>query len=194
MEEGMGNVHVALRYLHEALKCNQKLLGADHIQVSSSSVSLIVIYLGHLRTFLGGDKTGDIYNLTDCCKLSCHSSSSFFDGSIFLKCATWANNVANSSSQTGSRGSSCSGHYTTFELQCVYVFVTFSYYVCFLSSVATPWRYYIIDYRFLWPQLVIALSGFIIKMHYLNDICFSKQISSPLQDFGYIHTDIKFWV
>lgn len=29
MEEGMGNVHVALRYLHEALKCNQKLLGAD---------------------------------------------------------------------------------------------------------------------------------------------------------------------
>lgn len=36
MEEGMGNVHVALRYLHEALKCNQRLLGADHIQVSPS--------------------------------------------------------------------------------------------------------------------------------------------------------------
>jgi hypothetical protein len=34
MEEGLGNVHVALRYLHEALKCNQRLLGADHIQVS----------------------------------------------------------------------------------------------------------------------------------------------------------------
>lgn len=33
MEEGMGNADVALRYLHEALKCNQKLLGADHIQV-----------------------------------------------------------------------------------------------------------------------------------------------------------------
>lgn len=33
MEEGMGNVHVALRYLHEALKCNKRLLGADHIQV-----------------------------------------------------------------------------------------------------------------------------------------------------------------
>ena len=33
MEEGLGNVHVALRYLHEALKCNQRLLGADHIQV-----------------------------------------------------------------------------------------------------------------------------------------------------------------
>ena len=28
-----GNVHVALRYLHEALKCNKRLLGADHIQV-----------------------------------------------------------------------------------------------------------------------------------------------------------------
>lgn len=36
MEEGLGNVHVALRYLHEALKCNQRLLGADHIQVSNS--------------------------------------------------------------------------------------------------------------------------------------------------------------
>jgi len=35
MEEGLGNVHVhvALRYLHEALKCNQHLLGAGHIQV-----------------------------------------------------------------------------------------------------------------------------------------------------------------
>lgn len=33
MEEGMKNAHVALRYLHEALKCNQRLLGADHIQV-----------------------------------------------------------------------------------------------------------------------------------------------------------------
>lgn len=37
MEEGLGNVHVALRYLHKALKCNQKLLGADHIQVLFSS-------------------------------------------------------------------------------------------------------------------------------------------------------------
>ncbi|RWW17389.1 hypothetical protein GW17_00018688 [Ensete ventricosum] len=36
MEEGMGNVHVALRYLHEALKCNKRLLGPDHIQVSLS--------------------------------------------------------------------------------------------------------------------------------------------------------------
>lgn len=33
MEEGLGNVHVALRYLHKALKCNQRLLGPDHIQV-----------------------------------------------------------------------------------------------------------------------------------------------------------------
>jgi hypothetical protein len=40
MEEGLGNVHVALRYLHEALKCNQRLLGADHIQVNSLSLPL----------------------------------------------------------------------------------------------------------------------------------------------------------
>lgn len=40
MEEGLGNVHVALRYLHEALKCNQRLLGADHIQV----ISLFYLY------------------------------------------------------------------------------------------------------------------------------------------------------
>ena len=48
MEEGLGNVHVALRYLHEALKCNQRLLGADHIQVgnptSSSDPGMIVLW------------------------------------------------------------------------------------------------------------------------------------------------------
>jgi protein TIF31 len=33
IEEGLGNVHIALRYLHEALKFNEHLLGADHIQV-----------------------------------------------------------------------------------------------------------------------------------------------------------------
>lgn len=43
MEEGMGNVHVALRYLHEALKCNKRLLGADHIQV-------IFFFLQHTLT------------------------------------------------------------------------------------------------------------------------------------------------
>ncbi|KAF2323204.1 hypothetical protein GH714_034118 [Hevea brasiliensis] len=36
MEEGMGNVIVALRFLHEALKCNQRLLGVDHIQTAAS--------------------------------------------------------------------------------------------------------------------------------------------------------------
>src|SRR5690606_25627367 len=40
MEEGLGNVHVALRYLHEALKCNQRLLGADHIQVGFTKQGL----------------------------------------------------------------------------------------------------------------------------------------------------------
>jgi len=39
MEEGMGNASVALRYLHKALKCNQRLLGADHIQVHPPSPS-----------------------------------------------------------------------------------------------------------------------------------------------------------
>lgn len=34
MEEKVGNVNVALRYLHEALNCNKRLLGADHIQVA----------------------------------------------------------------------------------------------------------------------------------------------------------------
>ncbi|GER43905.1 tetratricopeptide repeat protein, partial [Striga asiatica] len=36
MEEELGNVHVALRYLHKALKCNQMLLGPDHIQTAAS--------------------------------------------------------------------------------------------------------------------------------------------------------------
>lgn len=43
MEEGLGNVHVALRYLHKALKCNQKLLGPDHIQVTL--VLFIFVYI-----------------------------------------------------------------------------------------------------------------------------------------------------
>lgn len=42
MEEGLGNVHIALRYLHEALKCNKRLLGADHIQVSLSLSRLVI--------------------------------------------------------------------------------------------------------------------------------------------------------
>lgn len=45
MEEGLGNVHVALRYLHEALKCNQRLLGADHIQVISLCVCVCVCHI-----------------------------------------------------------------------------------------------------------------------------------------------------
>lgn len=51
MEEGLGNVHVALRYLHEALKCNQRLLGADHIQVISfSSLSIIMFWVSRKST------------------------------------------------------------------------------------------------------------------------------------------------
>lgn len=50
MEEGLGNVHVALRYLHEALKCNQRLLGADHIQVCFClSVNLSVLISCHTK-------------------------------------------------------------------------------------------------------------------------------------------------
>ena len=45
MEEGLGNVHVALRYLHEALKCNKRLLGADHIQVSNLSLTFTLLYI-----------------------------------------------------------------------------------------------------------------------------------------------------
>lgn len=45
MEEGLGNIHVALRYLHEALKCNQRLLGADHIQVRNTMFSSIFLFL-----------------------------------------------------------------------------------------------------------------------------------------------------
>jgi hypothetical protein len=54
MEEGLGNVHVALRYLHKALKCNQKLLGPDHIQVlicPSPEVCLCYIFHNMLTIF-----------------------------------------------------------------------------------------------------------------------------------------------
>ena len=42
MEEGLGNVCVALRYLHKALKCNQSLLGSDHIQTTASYHAIAV--------------------------------------------------------------------------------------------------------------------------------------------------------
>jgi hypothetical protein len=38
MEKEVGNDHLALRYLHEALKSNKRLLGADHIQVPPLSI------------------------------------------------------------------------------------------------------------------------------------------------------------
>lgn len=59
MEEGLGNVHVALRYLHKALKCNQRLLGPDHIQVLFPMLS---VFLG---TSLG--KKFDLILLICCC-------------------------------------------------------------------------------------------------------------------------------
>lgn len=43
MEEGLGNVHLALRYLHKALKCNQRLLGSDHIQVKFYSIYFLYL-------------------------------------------------------------------------------------------------------------------------------------------------------
>ncbi|KAL2345901.1 hypothetical protein Fmac_007186 [Flemingia macrophylla] len=61
MEEGLGNLHVALRYLHKALKCNQRLLGPDHIQTAASyhaiaiALSLMEAYplsVQHERTTL----------------------------------------------------------------------------------------------------------------------------------------------
>lgn len=45
MEEGLGNVHVALRYLHKALKCNQRLLGPDHIQVL---LPMLYVFFGNV--------------------------------------------------------------------------------------------------------------------------------------------------
>lgn len=50
MEEGLGNVHVALRYLHKALKCNQQLLGPDHIQVTLEIY--IIIFLNFAISIL----------------------------------------------------------------------------------------------------------------------------------------------
>lgn len=65
MEEGLGNVHVALRYLHEALKCNQRLLGADHIQVGILQCSGVTLYyaLTHtqMHTLLPAHISFDLY-------------------------------------------------------------------------------------------------------------------------------------
>ncbi|KAI3788936.1 hypothetical protein L2E82_01719 [Cichorium intybus] len=50
MEEGMRNIHVALRYLHEALKCNQRLVGVDHIQ-TAASYHAIAIALSFMEAY-----------------------------------------------------------------------------------------------------------------------------------------------
>jgi protein TIF31 len=42
MEKEVGNDHLALRYLHEALKSNKRLLGADHIQTAASYHAIAV--------------------------------------------------------------------------------------------------------------------------------------------------------
>lgn len=124
MEEGLGNVHVALRYLHKALKCNQKLLGPDHIQVIIIYIYIRIwcfllarpclIYLAYsflLIHFFLRENFQLIYFLlsVDCCQLPCYSHSSLIDGSIFLECSAWANNLANPSCKAWTRWPTNSG-------------------------------------------------------------------------------------
>lgn len=126
MEEGMGNVHVALRYLHEALKCNQRLLGADHIQVSllsvfvylSKSMHMFVYQQNHTRLISHSLILFFNFLLTDGCKLSCHCHCSFIDGSIFFKCSTWANYTQDTPSKTWTGWPSYSGKYNSHD--CLY--------------------------------------------------------------------------
>lgn len=108
MEEAMGNVHVALRYLHEALKCNKRLLGADHIQVS---LSLSLSPSPPLSPHGWNSALYSIFHVIDCRKLSRHSYSSFIDRCIFSECATWANYTKDTSSKAWIRRSSYTGHF-----------------------------------------------------------------------------------
>ena len=50
MIQGLGHNKLALRYLHEALKINKKLLGADHIQ-TAASYHAIAIALSLMEAF-----------------------------------------------------------------------------------------------------------------------------------------------
>jgi hypothetical protein len=45
----------------------------------------------------------------DCCQLPCYSHSSLIDGSIFLECSAWANNLANPSCKAWTRWPTNSG-------------------------------------------------------------------------------------
>lgn len=80
MEKEVGNDHLALRYLHEALKCNQRLLGADHIQVPP--LSILSQFAPILKLIIFS------CTLPDSGKLSCNSCGSLFHGSTFIECAT----------------------------------------------------------------------------------------------------------
>lgn len=81
MEEGVGNVHLALRYLHEALKCNKRLLGADHIQVRFLSILPLFAHILKLTISF-------MFTFPDSSKLSCNSCGSLSHGSIFIECAS----------------------------------------------------------------------------------------------------------
>lgn len=81
MEKEVGNDHLALRYLHEALKCNQRLLGADHIQVPL--LSTLPQFAPILKLIMLS-----CFTLPDSSKLSCDSCGSLFHGSTFIECAT----------------------------------------------------------------------------------------------------------
>jgi hypothetical protein len=101
MEEGLGNIHIALRYLHEALKCNQRLLGADHIQVNSTPQNSVLLFHKldqfHRTEILdfGEFKVGviednhwmGVLGSTDSCKLPCHCNCTLLDGGILFKCS-----------------------------------------------------------------------------------------------------------
>ncbi|KAL2894266.1 Protein TSS, partial [Bienertia sinuspersici] len=50
MEEGTGNVNLTLNYLNKALKCNNRLLGVDHIQIAVSYYA-IAVALSHMEAY-----------------------------------------------------------------------------------------------------------------------------------------------
>jgi len=99
MEEGMGNIHIALCYLHEALKCNQCLLGADYIQVNvyklvcrqhTSIIGKNILHASNMEALRLWvlKAAGWVFGGIDSCKLSCHCNCTLLDGGILSQCST----------------------------------------------------------------------------------------------------------
>ncbi|KAH9715288.1 tetratricopeptide repeat (TPR)-like superfamily protein [Citrus sinensis] len=88
------HIELALKYVNRALFLLHFTCGLSHPNTAATYINVAMMEEGmgnvHLSLrYLHEALKCNQRLLGDSCKLSCHSHSSFFDGGIFTKCATW---------------------------------------------------------------------------------------------------------